>query len=465
LCRRCLLDIVFFHEAVVFWSWLWAKKLGVKMFMGKKDFYLNPHEYRKLGTFRKLVSIWLKGGKTPSLLGYRSFINLYLYRNLTNKIVAQDNLSKNPSLRQPTPYKNSLYSTFSLKRGYVFNLTKARDSFSKPSAVSSILRFTFRKLSSSVHRRWSFYQKQAFRLLLGNCFICSIPLTRKLTSLISLVLCDFFKKKFKLNKKKINVLSKYLSMKGDDFKQRLRGFFYWEKKKKTNNKLKPSIIRGDYVYEPRSTVWGVFDEASLKYKNKERISKNKVQIKKDILVAGNTLERFGSDENFNNFKVRLRQGYESAKLMDSTREVFDGVKSEKNRSLPRGFALVDGCRYSGNIGEVRGNEKQCFSGLSFNSFKEETASSAKNEKKKGLFAIVDTVGGPEFNNGTRDFSPKTKHHYEDIKTNSLPGGTGSSLKKKKRKGLFASVDTVDEFKDNNRARGAKTNFKYYRDDT
>lgn len=414
------------------------------MFMGKKDFYLNPHEYRKLGTFRKLVSICLKRDKTPSFLGYRSFINLYLYRNLTNKIVAQDNLSKNPSLRQPTPYKNSLYSTFTLKREYVFNLTKARDSFSKPSPVSSILRFTFRELSSSVHRRWSFYQKQAFKFLLGNCFICSVPSTRKLTSLISLVSCDFFKKKFKLNKKKSNVLSKYFFMKGDDFKQRLRG---------------------DYVYEPRSTVWGVFDEASLKYKNKEPITKNKVQKKKDILVAGNTLERFGSNENFNDFKVRLRQGYESAKLMDSTREVFDGVKSEKNRSLPRGFALVDGCSYSGNIGEVRANEKQCFSGLKFNSFKEETASSVKNKKKKGLFAIVDTVGEPEFNNGTREFSPKTKHHHEDRKTSSLPGGTGSSLKKKKKKGLFASVDTVDEFKDNNRARGAKTSFKYYRDDT
>lgn len=444
MCRRCLLDIVFFHEAVFFWSWLWAKKLGVKMFMGKKDFYLNPHEYRKLGTFRKLVSICLKRDKTPSFLGYRSFINLYLYRNLTNKIVAQDNLSKKPSLRQPTPYKNSLYSTFTLKREYVFNLTKARDSFSKPSPVSSILRFTFRELSSSVHRRWSFYQKQAFKFLLGNCFICSVPSTRKLTSLISLVSCDFFKKKFKLNKKKSNVLSKYFFMKGDDFKQRLRG---------------------DYVYEPRSTVWGVFDEASLKYKNKEPITKNKVQKKKDILVAGNTLERFGSNENFNDFKVRLRQGYESAKLMDSTREVFDGVKSEKNRSLPRGFALVDGCSYSGNIGEVRANEKQCFSGLKFNSFKEETASSVKNKKKKGLFAIVDTVGEPEFNNGTREFSPKTKHHHEDRKTSSLPGGTGSSLKKKKKKGLFASVDTVDEFKDNNRARGAKTSFKYYRDDT
>jgi len=49
-----------------------------------------------------------------------------------------------------------------------------------------------------------------------------------------------------------------------------------------------------------------------------------------------------------------------------------------------------------------------------------------------LFAIVDTVGEPEFNNGTREFSPKTKHHHEDRKTSSLPGGTGSSLKKKKK---------------------------------
>lgn len=130
------------------------------------------------------------------------------------------------SPKQQVPCKLSSRGASKLKHVCMFNLGKSKKLFLGLCRLLSMCKLVFRKLKLA---EWGYlgpYQNYIFKDLLKRYFIYSMPLTKKLVSSIKRALAGLFRKKSRLNKKKLNKLNKKIFTKGKETKRNLKRRLY-----------------------------------------------------------------------------------------------------------------------------------------------------------------------------------------------------------------------------------------------
>ena len=86
-------------------------------------------------------------------------------------------------------------------------------------------------------------------------------------------------------------------------------------------------------------------------------------------------------------------------------------------------------------------------------------SGLNSKKKKGLFARFDVVDEVKGSGVTKQ--SESENYHKTIKPSSFTQEAAEGLRSKKKKGLFAGVDTVNESKDSSGLKETKNNPKHY----
>jgi len=167
----------------------------------------------------------------PSLQRYETVVDFFLHRALKNKAVVGGKLCELSRPKQPKRNKYLPASSLRPKYEGIFKLNKPRKLFLVLCKTLFLCRFIFRNLKLTKKEPQNPYQSQAFKPLLEKYFTYVMPISRKTVSSIKHFSSVFFRRKSKINKKRLNKLNKKIFTKGKITKRILKRRLYWEKNK------------------------------------------------------------------------------------------------------------------------------------------------------------------------------------------------------------------------------------------